>query len=244
MISFPCPQCSSPLFLSEGQQATQRCPQCGAAAPVPQPAGVARQDAADELPQIDTRRDLFSPLPTTEAATESGNPYQSPQYSAGPRRHRGADPYAADRGERFVGALIDSFCSFLAVLAGVGLGYQFGVNLNDQDAFILLILGSALPWSIVQWVLISRSGQTVGKKAVGTRIIHNDTHRLPGFLRGVLLRSWIPALIYMIPLGGRIFSLIDALWIFGAERRCLHDLMANTKVVRASAYNSGQGHLL
>ena len=29
------------------------------------------------------------------------------------------------------------------------------------------------------------------------------------------------------------FALVDALWIFGGEQRCLHDLMADTIVVPA-----------
>jgi hypothetical protein len=35
----------------------------------------------------------------------------------------------------------------------------------------------------------------------------------------------------MVPCVGGLFPWIDALYIFGEERRCLHDLMAGTKVL-------------
>jgi uncharacterized RDD family membrane protein YckC len=35
----------------------------------------------------------------------------------------------------------------------------------------------------------------------------------------------------MIPVVGRLINLVDPLLIFGKERRCLHDLIADTIVV-------------
>jgi hypothetical protein len=37
----------------------------------------------------------------------------------------------------------------------------------------------------------------------------------------------------MIPFLGNFIALVDALAIFTSERRCLHDLVANTKVIEA-----------
>jgi hypothetical protein len=36
----------------------------------------------------------------------------------------------------------------------------------------------------------------------------------------------------LVPILGAIFWITDSLFIFRADRRCLHDLMAGTKVVR------------
>jgi uncharacterized RDD family membrane protein YckC len=67
---------------------------------------------------------------------------------------------------------------------------------------------------------------------LGMRIIVRDTGELPGFLRGVLLRVWLPAAVNQ---ACSLFSLVDALWIFGDERRCLHDLIAGTIVVEVTS---------
>jgi hypothetical protein len=48
-----------------------------------------------------------------------------------------------------------------------------------------------------------------------------------------LLRSVVSALPRLIPLAGNAFSLIDALFIFRQDRRCIHDMIASTRVVPA-----------
>ena len=47
------------------------------------------------------------------------------------------------------------------------------------------------------------------------------------------LREIVPAIIGAIPLIGFVFYIVDVCFIFRTDRRCVHDLMANTKVVIA-----------
>jgi len=42
---------------------------------------------------------------------------------------------------------------------------------------------------------------------------------------------FVPTLIQSIPAVGRLFGLIDGLFIFGADHQCLHDKIAGTKVL-------------
>ena len=77
---------------------------------------------------------------------------------------------------------------------------------------------------------LHRDGQTLGKKVVGIRILRSDTS--PCELWRVIVLRFLPiTLLGAIPLLGPIVSLVDALMIFGEERRCLHDLIADTIVV-------------
>ena len=77
---------------------------------------------------------------------------------------------------------------------------------------------------------LHRDGQTLGKKVVGIRILRSDTSTCE--LWRVSVQRFLPiSLLGAIPLLGPLISLVDALMIFGEERRCLHDLIADTIVV-------------
>jgi len=80
------------------------------------------------------------------------------------------------------------------------------------------------------WFLATR-GQTIGKMLLGLRIVRSDgAAASPGKVIG--LRYGLCWLIALIPFVGGLFGLIDALMIFRADRRCLHDLIADTIVVK------------
>ncbi len=91
---------------------------------------------------------------------------------------------------------------------------------------IALPLAYGIPIALYAW-MVTKSGQTPGKKFCKIRIVTSDTKQLPGFVKGVLIRSWASQVLYSIPLVG----LIGVLMIFGSKRQCLHDVMAGTIVV-------------
>jgi uncharacterized RDD family membrane protein YckC len=94
-------------------------------------------------------------------------------------------------------------------------------------------IASLLAWVAVlafQAYLISTTGQSIAKRMVGLRIVRTDGSPV-GFVRGVLLRSWVFGAGSVIPGVGRVLALVDALFIYRGDRRCLHDLLADTKVV-------------
>jgi hypothetical protein len=53
----------------------------------------------------------------------------------------------------------------------------------------------------------------------------------PGFNRVIVMRGIVNGILSNIP----FYVLVDVLFIFGSEQRCLHDLIAKTKVVQAGA---------
>jgi uncharacterized RDD family membrane protein YckC len=130
-------------------------------------------------------------------------------------------PADAGRGSRFFGALID--IALLVVLRGVGTVAAFAVE-GPEAVFVW---GAPLALIAIQAVLVSRRGQSIGKLAMRIRIERADGRRV-GFVHGVLLRSWLMAWLNATPL---VF-LLDSLFIFGRERRCLHDRLADTRVVQ------------
>lgn len=155
----------------------------------------------------------------------------------------------ADRGLRLVAALLDSFIGCLCALPGfLVLGTQFfqvileasrghEPDFNELDlaklltGFGLIALGM-LVICIVQVVMISTRGQTIGKRIVNVQIVRMDGSKA-GFVHGWLLRAVVPAVIGAVPWLGSIFTLVDICFIFRQDRRCIHDLIADTKVVKA-----------
>lgn len=136
----------------------------------------------------------------------------------------------ASRGARLGAVLLDALIAFVAFLPGVLLlvisDGDFGRGIGTA-----LMLVSWLAMVIVQIVLLVKRGQSIGKIAVGVKIVRDKDDTVPGFVKIYLLRSLIPALIGAIPYLGLIFALVDALFIFRDDRRCIHDLIAETRVV-------------
>ena len=83
---------------------------------------------------------------------------------------------------------------------------------------------------LVHGYFLKENGQTVGKKVVGIRIadLYNDVPSLQTLILMRYLPIWI---VTMIPLIGGMVSLVDVLFIFKDDRRCIHDIIAGTRVV-------------
>jgi uncharacterized RDD family membrane protein YckC len=47
------------------------------------------------------------------------------------------------------------------------------------------------------------------------------------------LRNFVNGIPGAIPVIGYVYFLVDSLFIFGARRRCIHDLIAGTIVINA-----------
>ena len=168
---------------------------------------------------------------------ESHNPYAAPvaqvQLPPAPQ----GEAAKADRGVRLGAYLIDSILYSLCfgpgyvqlALMGDDVPVHYGM-LGTAISFAGLIAGLAL--FAYNLSLLHAHGQTVAKRWLGIRIVRTDGTRA-GLARLFWLRSFLPAFIGVVPCVGGIFSLVDALMIFGDDKRCLHDQMADTIVVVA-----------
>jgi uncharacterized RDD family membrane protein YckC/RNA polymerase subunit RPABC4/transcription elongation factor Spt4 len=223
-IDLNCSGCGKRLRVpddSAGKQA--RCPACGRISTVP---GPENRDALFS----DLSDNPFADTPAPSAPV-SDNPYQPPSAPTAPfgPSVRPSEAVLATRSTRFFGALLDGL---LTLAGGIPGGILFFATFENDDEMTLvglfLMFAGMIAVAVVNWVMISQRGQSIAKRIMGMRIIIRDTGELPGFLRGVLLRVWVPAVINQ---ACNLFALVDALWIFGDERRCLHDLIAGTIVI-------------
>lgn len=105
---------------------------------------------------------------------------------------------------------------------------RFGRSLKPATWILLGIIPAS--FCVIQWFLISVSGQSIGKKLTLIRIV-DDQGWIPGFVCGVVMRNWIPGLICLIPGVGAYWYFIDALFLFFTGKKCAHDYLARTRVV-------------
>jgi len=170
---------------------------------------------------------------STAAAAALDNPYASPQVAphAPYRASYGGEKALAGLGARLGAAFLDALIYMLPLLVGLG----FVMISADADLggmarlFGFLMFIGFIFIVVYQLILLSREGQTLGKKAMNIRIVMYDDGSNPGFGRAVGLRVIVNGLLANVP----FYALVDILFIFGAERRCLHDHIAGTKVVEA-----------
>lgn len=141
-------------------------------------------------------------------------------------------PILAERGDRFVANLVDNFILALPILGAGILAAIFSRNGGAVGfAFLLGALGTlgVLGYQIT----LAQHGQSIGKRMRNIRVVRTDGS--PASLgRILLLRNLVPAVIGSFC---GIFGLVDVLLIFGDERRCLHDMLADTKVIQGSSDN-------
>ena len=177
----------------------------------------------------------------------STNPYAPPQATVADVPVQGI--VKAGRGTRLLAAILDGIIASIIMYTPVFATGSFGevaaaVAANAQQtvdpmtmlslmkgAFVGIAIGTLI-WGVITYVLVQRNGQTIAKKMLGIKVVRADGSRA-SVGRIFWLRNFVVGLISVIPFLGALFVLLDALWIFGEERRCLHDKIADTIVVNA-----------
>jgi uncharacterized RDD family membrane protein YckC len=145
----------------------------------------------------------------------------------------------ASRGKRLGAAFIDGLTwvpwigafAWASVMRANAAREQLPV---PQTSGMLIFLGVMLLLGLIaiNCMMLYRSGQTIGKRALDIAVVRSDGSPI-ALSRYILLRVVPMWLLAWIPLVGRFAGVVDALLIFGRERRCLHDLIADTIVVDA-----------
>lgn len=187
-----------------------------------------------ELSQFGTTGGIRPPelpvLPVLPATPVSTLPVPSPTLEMEP----------ASRWLRLGAVLLDSLIGGLLLMPSlVIMGAAGFFKEGNQPNTPLLIAGFGLMGLTVlillgiQIYLLTTRGQTMGKKLLAIKIVNFDDEANPGFVKAFLIRAFVNGLMGAVPFIGSVYSLVDICFIFREDRRCLHDLLANTKVVKA-----------
>ncbi|WP_086983397.1 RDD family protein [Vibrio aphrogenes] len=104
------------------------------------------------------------------------------------------------------------------------------ISLFDTKFIVLFVYGNAC-FVIFHGYLLYKNGQTLGKWVFDISIVANDGSRLS--LTHILFKRYFPIMILgFIPIVGRFICWVDGLFIFRKNKRCLHDLIASSKVIQ------------
>lgn len=144
----------------------------------------------------------------------------------------------ASRWERLGAAIIDGLImSCMAIPFGL-LATYYAVDLTElmYELVIIPLLGVTIVgiYLAINYNRLMTRGQTLGKSALKIAIADNQTKNLPAKNK-LLTRYCFSYLCGYIPFVGSLFSLINVCFIFGSEKRCIHDHVASTCVVKRTA---------
>ncbi|WP_431256900.1 RDD family protein [Roseateles chitinivorans] len=144
----------------------------------------------------------------------------------------------AGRGIRLVAAIVDAAILWLVLMVVAFLvppikevlaqrGATFSMTALNLSS---LFLGFTCFLIVQSWPLLTR-GQTVAKMLFKIRIVRTDGSK-PDALRLLGLRYGIGFLLNVNVITSMIYALLDCLLIFRESRQCLHDTIADTKVIK------------
>ena len=164
------------------------------------------------------------------------NPYAAPAATVADEAPRELE--LADRGTRLAAVLLDGLFFGVSIVPGIVALAALGPNADASQVDLAVWLGLGLGLLLFVGVVVAncvflmRNGQTIAKRLLGIRVVRRDGSRC-GLARIFFARYLPVTLLGFIPFVGGLVSLVDALLIFRDDRRCLHDEIADTIVVRA-----------
>lgn len=170
---------------------------------------------------------LPPPLPPPLAA----NPYAAPQ-----ARLEEAPTEVltlAGRGERLGAAILDSIILFAPAMVVVFAGLSMMRGSGGDSAVLFVLSAYLIPVALgfVNLYMLHNTGQTMAKRMLGIKIVRANGERCS--TPRLVFARWLPmVLVGLIPLLSILVWLVDSLLIFAEDRRCIHDHIADTIVVK------------
>lgn len=168
------------------------------------------------------------------------NPYERPTAEVADAAAVGHAADLAGLGERLGAALLDGVIQLIVVVPLMFLGGYWETVMQaamrgERPGFGYTLVWAAVGFALfvaVQGVPLARHGQTWGKRAMKIRIADLQGSK-PRFSHLLVLRYLPQQALGLIPILGPLLTLVDVLFVFGRDRRCVHDRIAGTRVVRA-----------
>ncbi len=136
----------------------------------------------------------------------------------------------ATKSDRLVAAIIDGVIGIISLVPVI---YYVGFDSFKEPSLSLLgvlFIYGVFTTMVLHGYLLYYYGQTIGKSYMAIRIENLDGTKAS--LTTIYFKRMLPMqLIGLIPSFGQFISgIVNPLFIFGKQSRCLHDYLAKTKV--------------
>jgi uncharacterized RDD family membrane protein YckC len=177
-------------------------------------------------------------LPTQQGdgmSEQKGNLYAPPEARVDDIQAEG-ELELAGRGTRLGAAIVDSLIQ--GAVYWLMMLFVFSISFQEMAtvAFgkqVLMQTGGIFVFLILNGYFLAKNGQTIAKKLLNIKIVRSDGSAA-GLGRIILLRLAPVWLAMLVPYVGMLVTgLVDPLLIFRQSRKCLHDTIADTIVVKA-----------
>lgn len=137
----------------------------------------------------------------------------------------------ASRGKRLAAAIIDMFLVMLCVQPFIQQFHleQFAENPFDipPEVLIKVLMYEVFVFFMLNVFILYQRGQTIGKRLLNIAIVDMSNQK-PKFMILLFNRYLIQLAMIVIP----FLNVVDILIIlFRNDKRCMHDLIAGTKVI-------------
>jgi uncharacterized RDD family membrane protein YckC len=145
----------------------------------------------------------------------------------------------ASRWARLWGSLIDGIIAMAFIFPYMFMtGFWEKAMAGDVPIFDTALVGifGFFMFIVLHGYLLAKHGQTIGKRLVGTRIVSVSSNEILPLWKIIFARYLPISIAANIPMIGQFLAIIDDLFVFRKNKRCVHDLIAGTKVVKTNAH--------
>jgi uncharacterized RDD family membrane protein YckC len=168
-------------------------------------------------------------------AVVENDPYQPPAAELRAPVQLGPEGEAlASRESRLGAAIIDGIIIMAIMMPALWMMGLYDDPAGESSMALTAAAsgGGFLLTLLIQGYFLATRAQSIGKMALKIKIVTLDGKNA-GLARILLLRMLPISLVSVIPLIGSFVGIADTLFIFRADQRCVHDLIAGTRVVKA-----------
>ena len=139
----------------------------------------------------------------------------------------------ASRSKRLCASFLDTIVLLVFILPLMYFtgGFEAPMKGEQQSITYTLTFGliSLIIYAAINGYSLTKMGQTIGKKLLRIKLVTLNDELPP--IKTLIMRYAVFFLPGQVPLVGQIFGIVNCLFIFGSQRRCIHDYAAKTKVV-------------